>query len=102
MENDNHYLTIMKSVYDYLQTHTASMGMIHQAKGFPQKEVKNFVRELERKGLVSKVEKRRCKRVGSIAWYYTSKKKLFPEPGKAPKSNTIIGACLNSKKWRTN
>jgi hypothetical protein len=95
---DNHYLTIFKSVYDHLQTRTASLGMVHTSKGFDQREIRNIVRELERKGLAMKVEKRRCKTAGALAWYYTTNPKLFPVLGEPPKSNTIAGVCQPKKR----
>lgn len=88
------YMIELKGVYDYLQNHTSSRGMIQRATGYAHKDITKYIRELGRKGLLQRVEKRTCERSGSQAWYFTSNRTMFPEAGKMPKLNTIIGMCL--------
>lgn len=77
----------LKTIFQYLQEHTATASMVTDATGIPQKNICRFKRDLEKAGLLYEIEKKLCKKTGFKAWYLTTNPELFPaiiEP-----SNTI-------------
>ena len=68
----------LKTIFQYLQKHTATASMVAAATGVPQKNICRYKRDLEKAGRLWEVEKKPCKHTGFKAWYLTT------NPAKAP------------------
>ncbi|MGO3812986.1 hypothetical protein [Mesonia sp.] len=81
------YSTQLKTIFHYLQNHTATASMIAMATDIPQKSICRYKRSLEKEGLLYEVEKKLCKATNFRAWYLTTNPELFSkvEPQKACK-----------------
>lgn len=77
---NNHFQTQLKTIFQYLQVHTATASMVAIATGVPQKNICRYKRDLEKMGQLWEVEKKECKYTGFKAWYLTT------NPAKAPNS----------------
>lgn len=73
------YATQLKTIFHYLQNHTATASMVAKATGIPQKSICRYKRNLEKEGLLYEVEKKLCKATNFRAWYLTTNPELFPE-----------------------
>ncbi len=98
MKNNNHSLishlengrqgkyktskTQVKTIFQYLQEHTATASMVSFATGIPQKNICRFKRDLEKAGKLFEVEKKLCKQTGFRAWYLTTNLELFNDLSK--------------------
>jgi hypothetical protein len=69
--------TQLKTIFHYLQNHTATASMVSKATGIPQKCICRYKRDLEQSGLLNEVVKKRCKLTGFKAWYLTTNTNLF-------------------------
>ncbi|WP_281227684.1 hypothetical protein [Flavobacterium aquiphilum] len=69
----------LKTIFRYLQNHTATASMVSKATGIPQKNICRFKRDLEDAGLLFEVERKLCKLTGFRAWYLTTNPDLFPK-----------------------
>ena len=69
----------LKTIFNYLQEHTATASMTAEATGIPQKSICRYKRDLEKSGLLYEVEKKFCKLTGFRAWYLTTNPDLFPK-----------------------
>lgn len=69
--------TQLKTIFLYLQNHTATASMVADATGVPQKSICRYKRDLEKRGLLFEVEKKLCKISGFRAWYLTTNKNLI-------------------------
>lgn len=69
--------TQLKTIFHYLQNHTATASMVADATGVPQKSICRYKRDLEKRGLLFEVEKKLCKISGFRAWYLTTNKNLI-------------------------
>ena len=68
-----------KTIFQYLQNHTATASMVSKATGIPQKCICRYKRDLEQRGLLYEVERKLCKLTGFRAWYLTTNPDLFPK-----------------------
>lgn len=68
-----------KTIFHYLQNHTATASMVSKATGIPQKNICRFKRDLEQRGLLFEVERKLCKLTGFKAWYLTTNPKSNPK-----------------------
>ena len=71
------YSTQEKTIFYYLQQHTATNTMISYATGVPQKNICRAKRNFEKEGKLQQISKRLCKITGHRAWYLTTNKNLF-------------------------
>jgi Ribonuclease G/E len=81
---DTDFRSQLKTIFQYLQNHTATASMVTAATGVPQKNICRFKRDLEKAGALWEVEKKLCKQTGFKAWYLTT------NPDKAPKQYTQL------------
>ena len=61
-----------KIILTYLQDHTATASMASKATGLSQKNICRIKRNLEQRGLLREVAKRKCRLTGFPAWYLTT------------------------------
>ncbi|WP_298949373.1 hypothetical protein [uncultured Polaribacter sp.] len=66
-----------KTIFNYLQRHTATNTMVSYATGIAQKNICRAKRNLEKAGLLQETEQKLCKITGHRAWYLTTNKNLF-------------------------
>ena len=64
--------TQLQTILYYLQDHTSTASMISKATGIPQKNITRYKADLEKKGLLKEVAKRKCKLTGFPAWYLST------------------------------
>jgi DNA-binding IclR family transcriptional regulator len=60
------------NIYQYLQTYTATAEMISKATGIKHSSVCRYKKNLEQKGLLKEVEKKKCRITGCMAWYLSA------------------------------
>lgn len=70
--------TQLKTIFEYLQNHTATASMTAEATGIPQKSICRYKRDLEKRGLLFEVRKGFCELTKFRAWYLTTNPELFP------------------------
>ncbi|RXG21249.1 hypothetical protein [Leeuwenhoekiella marinoflava] len=80
---DKTHATQLKTIFQYLQNHSATASMITEATGIPQKNICRYKRDLEKAGRLWELEKRLCKTTGFRAWYLTT------NPNNAPFNNQL-------------
>ena len=78
-DKSNHHKTQLKTIFNYLQNHTATASMVTDATGVKQKCITRYKRDLESLGLLAEVKHERCKTTNHLAWYLTTNKNLFPQ-----------------------
>jgi hypothetical protein len=61
-----------KIILTYLQDHTATASMASKATGLSQKNICRIKRNLEQRGLLREVARRKCKVTGFLAWYLST------------------------------
>ena len=66
-----------KTIFHYLEKHTATATMLTDATGIPQKCITRYKRDFEKAGKLQEVLKAMCKSSGFKAWYLTTNKNLF-------------------------
>lgn len=71
--------TQLKTIFEYLQNHTATASMTAEATGIPQKSICRYKRNLEKCGLLCEVRKGFCELTKFRAWYLTTNPDLFPK-----------------------
>lgn len=71
--------TQLKTIFEYLQNHTATASMTAEATGIPQKSICRYKRDLEKRGLLCEVRKGFCELTKFRAWYLTTNPDLFPK-----------------------
>ena len=64
--------TQLQTILYYLQDHTSTASMISKATGIPQKNITRYKADLEKKGLLKEVAKRKCRLTGFPAWYLST------------------------------
>ena len=64
--------TQLQTIFHYLQEYTATASMISKATGIPQKNICRYKADLEKKGLLKEVAKRKCRLTGFPAWYLST------------------------------
>ena len=64
--------TQLQTIFHYLQEYTATASMISKATGIPQKNICRYKKDLEKKGLLKEVAKRKCRLTGFPAWYLST------------------------------
>jgi S-adenosylmethionine:diacylglycerol 3-amino-3-carboxypropyl transferase len=69
----------IKTIFQYLETHTATASMVSKATGVPQKNICRFKRDMEKAGTLAEIKKDTCQLTGFKAWYLTTNKNLFPQ-----------------------
>jgi len=74
---DTYLKTQEKTIFNYLQMHTATNTMVSYATGIAQKNICRAKRNFEKVGLLQEVENKFCKITGFKAWYLTTNQKLF-------------------------
>lgn len=72
----------VKTIFQYLQEHTATASMVSFATDIPQKNICRYKRDLEKAGKLFEVEKKLCKQTGFRAWYLTTNLELFNDLSK--------------------
>ena len=79
------YKSQLKTIFQYLQNHTATNAMVSAATGIPQKNICRYKRDLEKAGQLWEIEKKLCKQTGFKAWYLTTdpEKALFNNQSKS-------------------
>ena len=75
---DNTRSTQIKTIFQYLQEHTATASMVTDATGIPQKCITRYKRDLEKAGLLWEIVKKQCKKTGCKAWYISTNPELSP------------------------
>ena len=75
---DNMFKSQLKTIFLYLQEHTATASMVAAATGIPQKNICRFKRDLEKAGRLWEIEKKYCKETGFKAWYLTTNPEYKP------------------------
>ncbi|MFV5699985.1 hypothetical protein ACM55H_16615 [Flavobacterium sp. ZT3R17] len=73
------FRTQEKTIFLYLTNHIATASMVSKVTGVPQKNICRFKKDLEKRGLLYEVIKKRCKLTGFKAWYLTTNPDLFPK-----------------------
>ena len=73
------FISQERTIFNYLQKHTATASMISKATGIQQKNICRFKRDLELKGLLYEVEKKLCKVTGFKAWYLSTSQLSNPK-----------------------
>jgi len=63
----------LKTVFFYLQNHSATASMVSAATKIPHKNICRYKRHLEKTGYLSQVEFKKCRITGRKAWYLTTK-----------------------------
>lgn len=81
---DNLHVTQLRTIFQYLQTHTATASMVTEVTGIPQKCITRYKRDLEKVGRLWEVTKTFCEHTGHRAWYLTT------DPEKAPNRQSQI------------
>ena len=71
------FISQERTIFHYLQKHTATASMVAEATGIKQKNITRYKRDLEQRGLLYEVEKKLCKVTGFKAWYLTTNKNLI-------------------------
>ncbi|MNQ40731.1 hypothetical protein D3C85_543920 [compost metagenome] len=71
--------TQLKTIFHYLQNHTATASMVSEATGIPQKSICRYKRDLEKRGLLCEVRKGFCELTKFRAWFLTTNPDLFPK-----------------------
>jgi hypothetical protein len=74
---DSTALTQKQTIFLYLKTHIATASMVSNATGIPQKNICRYKKDLEKRGLLSEIEKKACKITGFKAWYLTTNEEYF-------------------------
>jgi predicted transcriptional regulator of viral defense system len=69
----------LKTIFNYLQSHTATASMVADATGVPQKSICRYKRDLQKRGLLYEVKKGFCELTKFRAWYLTTNPDLFPK-----------------------
>ena len=70
--------TQLKTIFNFLQSHTATASMVADATGVPQKSICRYKRDLQKRGLLYEVKKGLCELTKFRAWYLTTNPDLFP------------------------
>tara|TARA_B110000240_G_C13475443_1_gene442821 strand:+ start:805 stop:1125 length:321 start_codon:yes stop_codon:yes gene_type:complete len=70
--------TQLITIFTYLQDNTATVSMVCEATGIPQKNFCRFKRDLEKNGKLWEIEKKYCKKTGFKAWYLTTNQENAP------------------------
>ena len=78
-----HFVSQLKTIFQYLQEHIATASMVSAATGIPQKNICRYKRDLEKAGRLWEIEKKICKQTGFKAWYLTT------NPEQAPFNNQL-------------
>lgn len=73
----------LQILVEYLRKYVATASMVTQQTGVPQKNICRYKRDLEKAGLIWKVERKPCKATGHRAWFLTT------DPDKAPSKSII-------------
>ena len=71
------FATQLKTIFAYLKENTATATMVTEATGVSQKNICRYKKDLQERGLLQEVEKKRCKITNRIAWYLTTNQKLI-------------------------
>jgi hypothetical protein len=71
--------TQLKTIFQYLQKHTATASMVANVTGVPQKSICRYKRDLQKRGLLCEVRKEFCELTKFRAWYLTTNPDLFPQ-----------------------
>lgn len=77
---DNIYKTSstqLQTIFEYLNTRIATATMVSIATGIPQKSICRYKRDLEKRGLLTEIEKKLCQITKFRAWYITTDKTKF-------------------------
>lgn len=64
--------TQLKTIFHYLHENTATASMVSKACNIPQKNICRYKKDLEKKGLLKEVAKRKCRLTGFPAWYLST------------------------------
>ena len=75
--------TQFKTIFHYLQEHTATASMVSAITGIPQKNICRYKRDMENAGRLWETEKKLCIKTGFRAWYLTT------NPDNAPFNNQL-------------
>lgn len=75
---DTDFKTQFKTIFYYLQEHTATASMVSAVTGIPQKNICRYKRDLQKSGQLWEIEKKLCKHTGFKAWYLTTNPDLTP------------------------
>jgi hypothetical protein len=73
----------LKTIFQFLQEHTATASMVAEATGIPQKCITRYKRDLELANRLWEVKKDHCKQTGQLAYYLTT------NPAIAPSNNQL-------------
>lgn len=60
--------TQLKTIFNFLQDNTSTASMVSKACNIPQKNICRYKKDLEKKGLLKEVAKRKCRLTGFPAW----------------------------------
>jgi len=61
-----------QTIFLYLSENVATASMASEATGIPQKNICRIKRDLEKRGLLWEVERKKCQHTGYKAWYITT------------------------------
>lgn len=73
------FISQERTIFYYLQKHTATASMVSKSTGIPQKNITRYKRDLEQRGLLYEVEKKLCKVTGFKAWYLSTNQLSNPK-----------------------
>lgn len=79
---DNIYKTSatqLQTIFEYLSTRIATTTMVSIATGIPQKSICRYKKDLEKRGLLTEIEKKLCRVTKFRAWYITTDKTKFKQ-----------------------
>jgi len=71
-DKNKHFESQEKTIFQYLQEHTATAAMTSAATNVPHKNICRLKRDLEKAGKLWEVEKKTCEHTGYKAWYLTT------------------------------
>lgn len=79
---DNIYKTSatqLQTIFEYLSSRIETATMVSIATGIPQKSICRYKRDLEKRGLLTEIEKKLCKVTKFKAWHITTDKTKFTQ-----------------------
>ena len=69
---DNTTPTQLQNIFHFLQEHCATVSMVSDATGIPQRNICRIKKDLEQSGLLWELENKQCEKTGFRAYYLTT------------------------------
>lgn len=77
-DKNNSSLNQLQTIFQYLSENVATATMVSEATNVPQKNICRYKSDLQKRGLLKEIEKKKCVITGFKAWYITTNTDLFP------------------------